>query len=338
ICSDGSVAVSCSSWVWIAANSAECLRTSGRPRPAVRHIASACRANTPGRRPAHPTSTSDCSGIRSAQSTSSFALTKASRTGPAHLAYSEPEWSRAGCCTHRTTDGLPRRAAAGGPAVGPSARTPGLLTATDPCSAPIPGRCCRPPAVGCARTSVGVPVCTANMGRTAWIGWYAARAPHGQGRSTPQPAARRLGRLEPATPSRRLTFGLRDVLSWPTGRTVMPMTARCASATNPVEPGTASVIPPRKGYARLTRIEFETIYSAADAAWEPPTPRVNQSLGSPAVLIDLVLVKGRGRSVWVGLRVAPELANADLEQGHVVVHLAVGAPVQHRHPLPQLSL
>src|SRR5450756_3159917 len=118
----------------------------------------------------------------------------------------------------------------------------------------------------------------------------------------------------------------------------MPMTARCASATNPVAPGTASVIPPRKGYARLTRIEFETIYSAADAAWEPPTPRVNQSLGSPAVLIDLVLVKGRGRSVWVGLRVAPELANADLEQGHVVVHLAVGAPVQYRHPLPQLSL
>jgi len=52
----------------------------------------------------------------------------------------------------------------------------------------------------------------------------------------------------------------------PTGLTVMPMTARCASATNPVEPGTASVIPPRKGYARLTRIEFETIYSAADAA------------------------------------------------------------------------
>ena len=46
----------------------------------------------------------------------------------------------------------------------------------------------------------------------------------------------------------------------------MPMTARCASATNPVEPGTASVIPPRKGYARLTRIEFEAIYSAADAA------------------------------------------------------------------------
>lgn len=33
-----------------------------------------------------------------------------------------------------------------------------------------------------------------------------------------------------------------------------------------VAPGTASVIPPRKGYARLTRIEFETIYSAADAA------------------------------------------------------------------------
>ena len=32
--------------------------------------------------------TSDCSGIRSAQSSGSFALTKASRTGPAHLAYS----------------------------------------------------------------------------------------------------------------------------------------------------------------------------------------------------------------------------------------------------------
>src|SRR5450756_331278 len=86
----------------------------------------------------------------------------------------EPEWSRAGCCTHRITDALPRRAAAGGPAVGPSAHTPGLLRATDPCSAPIPGRCCRPPAVGCARTSVGVPFCTANRDRTAWIGWYAA--------------------------------------------------------------------------------------------------------------------------------------------------------------------
>ena len=28
------------------------------------------------------------------------------------------------------------------------------------------------------------------------------------------------------------------------------MTARCASATNPVEPGTASVIPPRKTHVR----------------------------------------------------------------------------------------
>src|ERR1035437_606299 len=58
-------------------------------------------------------------------------------------------------------------------------------------------------------------------------------------------------------------------------RPTLPMTARrktwhrrldCTSATNPVAPGTASVFPPRKGYARLTRIEFETIYSAAEGA------------------------------------------------------------------------
>jgi len=31
----------------------------------------------------------------------------------------------------------------------------------------------------------------------------------------------------------------------------LPMTARCASATNPVEPGTASVIPPSKTQAAV---------------------------------------------------------------------------------------
>jgi hypothetical protein len=33
--------------------------------------------------------------------------------------------------------------------------------------------------------------------------------------------------------------------------TQLPMTARCARATNPVEPGTASVIPPRKTQAAV---------------------------------------------------------------------------------------
>jgi len=39
---------------------------------------------------------------------------------------------------------------------------------------------------------------------------------------------------------------------------------------------------------KLTPVEFETIYSAAHAAWKPPTPSVNQSLGRPDAWSELL--------------------------------------------------
>ena len=59
------------------------------------------------------------------------------------------------------------------------------------------------------------------------------------------------------------------------------------------------VLPPRKGYARLTRIEFWTIYSAADAACEPPTPRVPRVWAvPPSSSMSCSSKVGGGRFGW----------------------------------------
>ena len=66
----------------------------------------------------------------------------------------------------------------------------------------------------------------------------------------------------------------------------MPMTARCASATNPVEPGTASVIPPTKtqavvpdetlAHAELSALGLGMAQEHAEAVAEPWTRYVGR--------------------------------------------------------------
>src|SRR5450759_736634 len=78
--------------------------------------------------------------------------------------------------------------------------------------------------------------------------------------------------------------------------TLMPMTARCASATNPVAPGTASVIPPTKTQAAvpdetLAHVELSALRRA-------PRPRVCEPLRFAQRVHSFTRP---GTRVWVGL-------------------------------------